>query len=264
MSYKIKSNFHYGENLSLSQNFMTDSRLLHRIVNRSNISDRDKVMEIGTGKGHLTRILCKKAGFVTSIEMDKKLYEIARNKLSDCSNLRLIQGDFLQYSLPVKGAYKVFSNIPYFISSQIIDKLTKHPNKPEDIWIVVEKGFAKRLMGIPAESKKSLLLKVHWHINTVYHFQKEDFHPKPSVDSVLLHLSKKACPDIDPGAFTVFEQFVNDSMQYGILHNRSLLTRKQVRTALKLAHLPALTKNERPDYAQWICLFKCFQKFNTK
>ncbi|MDE6219365.1 MAG: hypothetical protein K2G51_02855 [Lachnospiraceae bacterium] len=65
--------------------------------------------------------------------------------------------------------YKVFSNIPYFITTQIVEKLTRVSNAPADIWLVMEKGAAKRFMGVPKETKKSLLLKVNWTVAIVYH-----------------------------------------------------------------------------------------------
>lgn len=61
--------------LSDSQNFITDGRLINRIVNLSNICKKDKVIEIGTGKGHLTDALCKKSGSVCSVEIDRRLCE---------------------------------------------------------------------------------------------------------------------------------------------------------------------------------------------
>lgn len=76
---------------------------------------------------------------------------------------------FLKYSLPARGVYKVFSNIPYFITTQIVEKLTRVSNAPADIWLVMEKGAAKRFMGVPKETKKSLLLKVNWTVAIVYH-----------------------------------------------------------------------------------------------
>ena len=58
-----------------SQNFLTSRRLLERIVRKSTITKNDIVLEIGSGKGHLTEVLCRKANFVYSVEIDRKLYE---------------------------------------------------------------------------------------------------------------------------------------------------------------------------------------------
>lgn len=174
-----------------SQNFLTSRRLLERIVGKSTITKNDTVLEIGSGKGHLTEVLCRKANFVYSVEIDRKLYEHAKVRLKNVSNLDIICKDFMKYQLPNKKNYKVFANIPYYLTTKIVKKLTEDAHPPSEIWLVMEKGAAKRFLGIPTETKYSLSLKHRWKLNIVYFFNKEDFHPKPSVDSVLLHFLRK-------------------------------------------------------------------------
>lgn len=251
----------HAKHLSNSQNFITDMRLLHRIVNMSSITKEDTVLEIGTGKGHLTQVLCHKCGFLYSIEIDAKLFEKAKERLALQSNLKLIYGDFLKQPLPAEGQYKVFANIPYFITTQILDKLTGAPNPPTDMWLIMEKGAAKRFLGVPKETKKSLLLKVGWDMKILYHFNRCDFHPMPSVDSVLLHLTRKPNPDLEKKDLASYEKFIEHSLRCGITGSAGLLTKKQVSTALKLAKLPPLPPGGETLYIQWLCLFRCYKKF---
>lgn len=250
--------------VSYSQNFITNRKLVNRIIGLSNINQSDTVLEIGTGKGHLTEVLCRKGGCVYSIEIDRKLYEGTREKLSRFTNLKLVHGDFLNYSLPAKGTYKVFANIPYFITTQIVEKLTEVSNAPADIWLVMEKGAAKRFMGLPRETEKSLLLKVNWKMEIVYYFRREDFHPMPSVDSVLIHFSRKAVPDLSRNEYYAYKQFVQHSMKYGICGKRGLLTGRQVSVALKQAGLPCLPENGATLYIQWLCLFRWYKKVDVR
>ena len=177
--------------ISKSQNFLTSRRLLERIVRKSTISRHDTVLEIGAGKGHLTEALCRKAGYVYSVEIDRKLYERAKERLQDFSNIKIVCGDFMKYRLPNKGDYKVFANIPYNLTTKIVKKLTEDAHPPSEMWLVMEKGAAKRFMGMLTETKYSLLLKHRWKLEIIYYFSREDFHPKPSVDSVLLHFIRK-------------------------------------------------------------------------
>ncbi len=72
----------------------------------------------------MTETLCERGGFVYSVEIDPALYESAKKKLFQYANVKLICGDFLKYTLPERGAYKIFANIPYFITTKIIEKLT--------------------------------------------------------------------------------------------------------------------------------------------
>ncbi len=247
---------------SFSQNFLTSRAIIERIVSLSSISNGDTVLEIGTGKGHLTRILCEKCSFLFSIEIDEKLYDKSKTRLKEYDNIRLINEDFLKYDLPRKEKYKVFANIPFSITTRIIDKLTGASNPPDEMWLVVEKGAAKRFMGAAKENIKSLLLKPYWEISIKYHFRKDDFHPRPSKDSVLLYLSRKHTPDVEKTEFGEYKRFVEQTAKYGLFSKKSLLTKKQISTALKAAKLPPVTADGVILYVQWLCLFRCYMKFN--
>lgn len=257
-------NYDYKKQLSNSQNFITNRQLIQKIIALSNIGKTDTVLEIGTGKGHLTEALCRKGGCIYSVELDRKLFESTGEKLSHLPNLKLIHGDFLKYSLPAKGEYKVFANIPYFITTQIIEKLTNAPNPASDIWLIMEKGAAKRFMGVPKENSKSLLLKVRWNMKILYHFRREDFHPKPSVDSVLLHFSRKQTPDLEKADYLSFKKFIDHSMRYGICGKQGLLTKRQMAAALKQAGLPPAYEDGVTLYIQWLCLFRCYHRLYKK
>lgn len=178
MSRKYRRNRKKSAHLQeiyVSQNFLTSRRLLERIVRISTITKNDLVIEIGTGKGHLTEVLCRRA----------------KERLQKEDNLKIMCRDFMKYQLPSRINYKVFANIPYNITTGIVKKLTEDAHPPSEIWLVMEKGAAKRFLGVPKETKYSLLLKRRWDLEIVYYFSREDFHPKPSVDSVLLHFSQK-------------------------------------------------------------------------
>ncbi len=248
------------QNVTDSQNFITNAKLIHRIIGLAGFQAEDTVLEIGTGKGHLTEALCRSAGKVCSVEIDRRLYESAGRRLSQFSNLKLIHGDFLKYDLPAKGTYRVFANIPYFITTQIIEKLTRTTNPPVEMWLVMEKGAAKRFLGIPKETKKSLLLKAGWDMKIVYHFRREDFHPMPAVDSVLVHFAKRAAPDLTRDEYHAFQKFIEQSMKYGICGKGGPLTRRQVAVALKQAGLPHAHEDGVTLYIQWLCLFRWYQR----
>lgn len=187
----FKKHTAYAQDAKVSQNFLTQRRLLQRIVGCSSITGADTVIEIGTGKGHLTEVLAEKCGLLYSVEIDRKLYNHAKEKLADRKNVRLIYGDFLKYHLPRQGKYKVFANIPYNITTQIIMKLTKAYNPPAEMWLVMEKGAAKRFMGNSCANRLSSQLQLKWNMKIVYYFRQDDFHPKPKVDSVLLYFRRK-------------------------------------------------------------------------
>lgn len=255
-----QAGYDYVKQVSDSQNFLTSRKLIQRIIRLAGFQREDMVLEIGTGKGHLTEALCQKAGKVCSVEIDRGLMENAKKRLSEYSNVELVLGDFMQYRLPEKEAYQVFANIPFFLTTQIVEKLALGKNPPTDIWLVMEKGAAKRFMGLPKETKKSLELKVFWEMEIVYRFRREDFHPKPSVDCVLVHFKKKAVPDLDRREYREFQKFIERAMKYGITGKDGLLTKRQMTAALRQAGLYHAHEDGVTLYIQWLCLFRCYQR----
>jgi len=246
---------------SVSQNFLTSSKTIQRLLKRTSINKNDFVIEIGCGKGHITKELVKVCNTVDAFEIDFKLYEQLRIKFGNTDNLTLRHMDFLKSDLPRQKPYKVFSNIPFSITTDIIRKLTTAKNPPQEAWLVLEKGAAKRFMGIPNDKLASILIKPFFDTEIEYYFNRQDFHPMPSVDTVLLHFNRKLQPDISVSQQKDFARFVEKSLRYGI---ESLLTKRQIATALKLAKLPHIKQSGLMLYVQWLCLFRCYCKFYLK
>lgn len=165
----------------------------------------------------------------------------------------------MRWKLPESGNYKVFSSIPFSITTGILKKLTECKNTPAEAWLVMEKGAAKRFMGKPSESLRSLLLKPRFDMNIIYCFDRNDFHPKPGVDVVLFHMKKKTQPDVPHNQWKAYEHFISASFKHGL---RSLFTKKQLKTAFRIA---GIEKNATPSeilYVQWLCLFRCYHVYS--
>lgn len=243
-----------------SQNFLTSSLTIKRLINLTSICKTDHVVEIGAGKGHITDRLISRSGRVTAIEIDRNLHSKLSEKFKGASGLNLVCCDFLRWKLP-RTPYKVFANIPFNRTTDIIRKLTGSSNPPEEAWLVMEKGAAKRFMGMPGETSLSLSIKMLFDCEVKYYFRREDFHPAPSIDAVLFHLKKKTVPDIILQDRNSFNRFVVSCLSRpgGVF---TVLTKKQVSTAFKLAGLPAdIPSSGEMKYIQWLCLFRCFKKY---
>lgn len=243
----------------LSQHFLTNRALLTKITGLAGISNDDTVIEIGSGKGHLTAQLAKRASVVYSLDIDRKMLAKAKSRLQDLTNVQLEKANILTYRLPDKGEYKVFSNIPFHLTTRIIDRLTGAPNPATDIWLIMEKGAAKKMLGKPKETDRSLRLKVAWDLAIRYHFRRQDFHPPPSVDCVLMHMKRKGKPDLPDGAIDAFSRFVKHTQRAGLFGSEKLLTKKQISTALKRADLPPIPTDGQILYVQWLALFRCYR-----
>lgn len=246
---------------SISQNFLTSSRTIQRLLNLMDLSREDLVLEIGAGKGHITRALAGRCKTVVSYEIDRELYLRLTPQLP--KNVRLYGEDFLRCRLP-STPYKVFANIPFSRTTQILRKLTQSSRPPDAAWLVMEAGAAKRFCGSPRESLGSLLLKPFYNASIVYHFRREDFHPVPHTDAVLLELVHKAVPDIAPSQFKDFSYFVQYGLQNGLFGSQALLSKRQIATALRLAGLPQIERSGDILYIQWLCLFRCWLQFGSR
>lgn len=249
--------------LSVSQNFLTRRSTINRLLRLTDITSADTVLEIGAGRGHITRALLDCGCRVRAVELDRALYERLAVLFNGRSNLCLTHGDFFRLPLPA-GPYKVFANIPFSRTTDILRRLTEAANPPQEAWLVLEKGAAKRFCGKPHESLHSLLLKPFFDVEIVYYFRREDFHPAPRVDSVMLHLHRKPVPDIPPSARTAYRRFMEHSLRYGLFGSRALLTKRQAATALRRAGLAPISSLGDVLYIQWLCLFQCWRQMAAR
>src|SRR5699024_11983379 len=117
------------------------------------LNEHDNIFEIGSGKGHFTLELVQRCNFVTAIEIDHKLCKTTENKLVNHDNFQVLNKDILQFKFPKNQSYKIFGNIPYNISTDIIRKVV-FESIADEIYLIVEYGFAKRLLN----TKRSLAL----------------------------------------------------------------------------------------------------------
>ncbi len=178
--------------IKYTQNFLINKHLVEELINKTDISSQDFLIEIGPGKGILTEALKKKAKNVLAIEKDDKLFLNLFNKYKNCKNVEIIHKDFLEYKLPQKK-FKIFSNIPFNITAQIFDKIINCCFF-EKGYLIVQKEYAEKICGYPyshKNQKESLIIKYNFDLKVLYEFKREDFFPKPSVDVVLLCLSRK-------------------------------------------------------------------------
>lgn len=234
----------------ISQNFLTSGRVIGRLLALTDLSEQDTALEIGAGRGHITRALAMRCGRVLTCEIDPALASRLRGTLPE--NVRLHQGDFLRMPLP-RGPYKIFANIPFSRTTDIIRRLTDAPNPPDAAWLIVERGAAMRFSGAGRESPASLSLRPWWEVRIVHRLRREDFHPMPSVDCVLLEMRRKTPPDVPVRERRLWDSFMDRAARQGL---RGLLTPRQISSALRQADVPM---SATLRYVQWLCLFRCWR-----
>ena len=171
----------------LGQHFLKSKGIALAIVDSAGLTKKDTVLEVGTGKGILTPLLCKKAGSVVSVESDERLYSEAILGLSQTKNLELMYGD--GFGLDVD--FTVFvSNLPYSESRNAIEWLAK--KKFSHAVIMVQKEFAEKLLEEGRQMRAISVIANHaFEMEKIMLVNKNSFDPPPKVDSVVLRLKQK-------------------------------------------------------------------------
>ena len=175
------------------QNFLNDSNLSDEILDIANINEETEVLEIGPGLGFLTEKLIENSKFLTAFEIDDDLIPFLNKKFESKQNFKLIHQDFMEADLKKffedKKNVKVVANIPYYITSPIINKLLEYRENIDEIYLMVQKEVAERIASQPHSKNMSLLTHaVQFYAEAEYLFTvpKEKFDPVPKVDSAFL------------------------------------------------------------------------------
>lgn len=190
MSEREQDNKVEGEKILYSQNFLKDPELVNRLLEKTSINSKDIVYEIGPGKGVITKELGKRSKKVIAFEKDERLYSYLMEQFKDSNDIKIHLGDFLKQDIDFKNT-KVFSNIPFNITADIIKKLVNIENSPSDTYLFLQKEASEKYSGTPKETLVSLLIKPWFELRELHDFSPEDFSPKPSVDVVLLQIQKR-------------------------------------------------------------------------
>ena len=130
------------------QNFLKSRKLAAALVADSGIDRDDEVYEIGSGKGIITRELARRAGKVVAVERDPDLAARLKRRFDGEERVEIRCADFLDIPLR-KARYKIFGNIPFNITTAVIDKITSATRPPQDTWLLVQKEAGRRFAGRP-------------------------------------------------------------------------------------------------------------------
>ncbi|WP_419162398.1 rRNA adenine N(6)-methyltransferase family protein [Candidatus Palauibacter sp.] len=153
------------------------------LIAQAPVKRSDLVVEIGPGRGILTRELARRCREVVAVEFDGALSEALRTRFPSDDRVTIVRSDFLRFRLP-DVPYKVLGNIPFNRTAAIVRRLVQAGSPPQDAWLVIQREAAERFAGSPCsrETLSSLLLKPWWQIEIVRRFCRTDFDPPPGVD----------------------------------------------------------------------------------
>lgn len=247
--------------LRYSQNFLCDPRLVQHLLALANIEPDATVVEIGPGKGIITDELAHHCRNIIAVEKDRALAERLRCRYVALPHIAIHVADFLTFPLP-ETPYKVFANIPFSITHDIVTRLTSAAYPPDDAYLIMQREAAEKFCGIPRESLYAVLLKPWFDLDILYHFRRNDFHPVPRVDVVMLRLRKRGPPLIAAHERQLFRDFAAYGFvtrQPTITHIlRGILTHRQRQQASKLCAINLAATPSAISFPQWLQLFHYF------
>jgi len=245
----------------LSQHFLRSRSLAASLIAQAPVRQNDVVVEIGPGRGILTRELARRCRKVVAVEFDGALSEALRRRFLSESRVTIVNSDFLRFRLP-DVPYKVLGNIPFNRTAAIVRRLVQADSPPRDAYLVVQREAAERFAGSPfsRETLTSLLLKPWWQIEIVWRFRRTDFDPPPGVDAVALWLARRTRPLVDRSRAADYRRFIRSC--FG---RDGHTIRRCLRSEFTGMQIHRLSRNLRFDPAgppggltfdQWLALFR--------
>jgi 16S rRNA (adenine1518-N6/adenine1519-N6)-dimethyltransferase len=195
----------------LGQNFLIDPNIVRKIVTAAAIATGETVLEIGPGRGILTRALCESADTVIALEVDPHLVGYLNETLT-CSNLNLRHSDALRFAydtLPDRTV--VVANLPYYISTPLLFTLLEATNRISRMILMLQAEVAERIVATPNTDGYgilSVLTQYRADAKIAFRVSKNCFRPRPDVDSAIITLRMPSHSAVSPSTEALFVKVV--------------------------------------------------------
>lgn len=223
-SFKYKKSF--------GQNFLNDNNIIKSIVDKTNIEKNSLIIEVGPGSGALTKELAKVAKHVLSYEIDTRLEDVLDENLREYNNVSIIYDDFLNRNIKNdireyddENIYFV-ANIPYYITTPILEKLIESKINFKVITMMVQKEVADRFSAhVKTRNYSSItvFLNYYFEIEKILYVSRNSFTPKPNVDSEVIVLRRKK----------ELKKANNEELFFKLVRDSFKYKRKNIRNNLK-------------------------------
>lgn len=264
---------------SFGQNFLIDQNYIDKIIDALELSPDDLAIEIGPGRGALTERLIERAGKVIAIELDRDLIPIIQDKFAFADNFHLIESDALKTDFtdliniqsPRKKA-KLVANLPYYISTAILQKLIEHREAFSEMILMFQREVVERMTAQPGDSGRgylSVIVEANLEVETLFDVPPQAFKPVPNVWSSVVRLTPKPRLITNIESLKLFELIVSAAFRQKrktILNNLKSL--KQIEdnypggtiNLLKDSEIGASRRAETLSIDEWLKLTSNLEK----
>ena len=214
---------------ALGQNFLIDRRVRAKIVEAADISPTDTVLEVGPGRGFLTKALVERAGLVVAIELDGGLIPHLTEAFTEYDNVDFVEGDARTVDIGdligTETEYKIVANLPYYAATPIVRRFLEYHHKPTTLVVMVQKEVGLEMTASPGKMGiLSVATQVYGRPRIVTSVSPKAFRPSPNVTSAVVRIDTYAEPAV---AFDSAERF------FTLVRAAFSAPRKQIHNSLK-------------------------------
>lgn len=253
----------------IGQRFLVDHSVLAAIVEASELSGSDDVVEVGPGPGVLTAALADRARSVTAVELDERMVEVLGDTLAGRSNVRIVRADALTadlYSLGDRPPTRIVANLPYQITTPLLERFLADRRRPPLVVVLVQEEVARRMAARARSTAPrergflSVLVQSFAAARVVRRVPPAAFRPPPRVWSAVVALRTHAAPVFAPLAQRAFLTFVSDVFRHrrkqlrGALGHEAGLAPRRADAALAAARIDPTRRPEELTLEEWVAL----------
>lgn len=189
---------------ALGQNFLIDKTIALQITDALEMNEDDTVIEVGSGTGALSSLIAPHCKKLYAIETDQDLIKPLSATLSDYSNVEVVNKDILKIDINTlintKDGYKTVANLPYYITTPVINKFIEQEHLPDVMVFMMQKEVADRILekeGSRIYGSFTIYVNYRYAASFVAHVPPESFIPSPKVTSTVLKFIKRDKPLVD-------------------------------------------------------------------
>ncbi len=251
---------------SLGQHWLFDEASLKLIIDAAKLSAEDFVIEVGPGKGSLTKLIAERAKKVIAIETDHDLIPILQ--ALKLGNVEIVEQDILQFNTAQLGDYRIVANIPYYLTSNLLRKLIESNNPPLSMTLLIQKEVAARINALPGQMSV-LAFSVQYFATTELcgEVSRDKFVPMPKVDSTIINIVMRSKPYFAANTKKLFRlvkagfgerrKQMKNSLAGGLR-----ISQQDVTNLLERSGLNSFARAQELSLDEWGSLYRCAEELD--
>lgn len=257
----------------LGQNFLVDYDVAKRIVAAAQLTNDDEVLEIGPGKGALTRILVHRVPKLVAVELDPELTGALSSRFAESDNLTVLNQDALDFDPAdhFTDGYKVVANLPYYAATPIIRKFISAEPRPHSLVVMVQKEVAANIAAAPGDmGLLSVMVQLYGAPRILFSVPPRSFRPMPKVTSAVMRIDLHDQPAVPVNAPDSFIEFaaagfraprkqLSNSLQLGLNAGPD-----PIRAALAAAGIDGRRRPATLSLSEWASLYNVWNDYQTQ